>query len=59
MWVSIDGDCSKLEGLKQMKFGVLYLCEFYKLVGVVCDMVDGMYFGMKVRMKVRVRVSCV
>lgn len=41
MWVSIDGECSKLEGLKQMK-DVLYLCEFYKLVGVVCCMVDGM-----------------
>lgn len=42
MWVSIDGECSKLEGLKQMKFDVLYLCEFYKLVGGVCCMVDGM-----------------
>ena len=41
MWVSVGGECGKLEGLKQMKVGLWYLCEFYELVGIVCGLVDG------------------
>ena len=31
----------KLEGLKQMKVGLWYLCGFYELVGTVCGLVEG------------------
>ena len=42
MWVCVGGEHEKLEGLKQMKVGVWYLCEFCELIRMVCGMVHGL-----------------
>ena len=40
MWVCVGGEYGMLEGLKQIKIGVWYLCEFYEKVGMLCGKVD-------------------
>ena len=42
MWVCVGGEHGKLGGLKQMKVGVWYLCEFWELIRMVCGMVHGL-----------------